>query len=53
MKNEQKHTAPKKKYGMAIDLDKCTGCGMCVHACPAKDMTEQPSFLPESSAWPP
>ncbi len=22
-----------KKYGMVIDLDKCTGCGTCMVAC--------------------
>ena len=26
------HSRP-KKYGMVIDLDKCTGCGSCMVAC--------------------
>ena len=30
MKNEHHGN---KKYGMVIDLDKCTGCGACMVAC--------------------
>ena len=33
MKNEHKDTPPAMKYGMAIDLDKCTGCGICWNEC--------------------
>ena len=36
MKKAQEHTAP-KKYGMVIDLDKCTGCGACMVACMAEN----------------
>jgi menaquinone reductase, iron-sulfur cluster-binding subunit len=36
MKKAQEHTAP-KKYGMVIDLDKCTGCGACMAACMAEN----------------
>ena len=24
-----------KRYGMTIDVDRCTGCGGCVAACPS------------------
>jgi molybdopterin-containing oxidoreductase family iron-sulfur binding subunit len=27
----------KYKYGMVIDLDKCTGCGTCVVACASEN----------------
>ncbi len=30
---EKGHNTHAKKYGMVIDLDKCTGCGACMVAC--------------------
>ncbi len=32
MKNQYTHTKT-KRYGMVIDLDKCTGCGACMVGC--------------------
>ena len=36
MKKENRHIK-NKKYGMVINLDKCTGCGSCMVACMAEN----------------
>ena len=36
MKKVNRHSEY-KKYGMVIDLDKCTGCGSCMVACMAEN----------------
>ncbi len=36
MKKENQHGSS-KKYGMVIDLDKCTGCGSCMVSCMAEN----------------
>jgi len=37
MKKENDHGKPGHKYGMVINLDKCTGCGTCMVACAAEN----------------
>ncbi len=31
------HNGSNKKFGMVVDLDKCTGCGACMVACMAEN----------------
>ena len=43
-----------KKYGMAIDLDKCTGCGSCMVACMSENnvpFKEDESNKLDSITW--
>jgi len=35
--NKSRGQSQPKKYGMVIDLDKCTGCGSCMVACMAEN----------------
>jgi Fe-S-cluster-containing dehydrogenase component len=36
----------KKRYGMAIEIDKCIGCGKCVEACKIEnDVPKEPFFF--------
>ena len=38
--------AEKKRYGMAIDIDKCIGCGRCMEACKTEnDVPNEPFFF--------
>ncbi len=43
---KEKQERPMHRYGMVIDLDKCTGCGTCVVACATENNT---SVRPDES----
>mmetsp|Transcript_22809 Transcript_22809/g.11014 ORF Transcript_22809/g.11014 Transcript_22809/m.11014 type:complete len:259 (-) Transcript_22809:1656-2432(-) len=52
MNKRDKHKA--KKFGMAIDLDKCTGCGTCMVACMSENnvpFKEDESNKQDSITW--
>ena len=34
---KKEHGQGKNKYGMVINLDKCTGCGTCMVACASEN----------------
>jgi tetrathionate reductase subunit B len=37
--------AEKKRYGMAIDIDKCIGCGRCMEACKTENHVPREPFF--------
>lgn len=52
--SEHHEVASKEKYGMVIDLDKCTGCGACTVSCLSENnhyVREDESDKLRSVAW--
>ena len=37
------HPTPRQRYGMVVDLDRCTGCGACTIACAVENNVPPPA----------